>query len=234
MRGPTRIGLLAVSLVCLFALMVASAFADADDQLRDKEKGTVLRDVKAKPENQPDAIEFVNNGTAKLKTSLGTIECTELEFGSTVLSNALGAVELALPFGVAEGDNCSITGVGAVPTYFDTTAEGAVGNAANKKVARITVADTGVGTPVVATLHDLKFSQSIGGKFCTGELNEVSGTVTNSSGPFVEEKTPNLEAKFEKTIKVSGEAGCPTEATLTVNFFLETPSTMTDTAWFES
>jgi hypothetical protein len=230
MRGSTRIGLLAVSLVCLFAFMATSAFS-AERRVFDKKGGTALRDVNSTPnKNQPDAFEFVNNGTAKLATSLGTIECTELEFGTTLVNNdGVSALKLAIPFGVAEGDNCSLFG-GFVPTYFDTLANGAVGNVANGNVASVTIA--GAASPFTATLHDLKFSQNIGGKFCTGELDKVEGKVANSEGPFVEEKTPNLELKIEKAITVSGE-GCPTTATLTANFFLETPSTTTDTAWIE-
>jgi hypothetical protein len=231
MRGPTRIGLLALSLVCLFASMAASAFS-AERRVFDKKGGTALRDVNSTPsKNQPDAIEFVNNGASKLATSVGTIECTELEFGTTLVNNdGVSALRLAIPFGVAEGDNCNLAGVGNVPTYFDTLANGAVGNAANGNVASATI--TGAVAPFTATLHDLKFSQNIAGKFCTGELDKVEGKVENSSGPFVEEKTPNLELKIEKEVTVSG-TGCPTTAKLTANFFAETPSTTTDTAWIE-
>jgi hypothetical protein len=230
MRGSTRIGLLAVSLVCLSAFMATSAFS-AERRVFDKKGGTALRDVNSTPKNQPDAFEFVNNGVAKLAIPLvGTIECSEMEFGTTLVNNnGVAALNLAIPFGVAEGDNCSL-GANLVPTYFDTLANGAVGNVANGNVASVTI--TGAAAPFTATLHDLRFSQNILGKFCTGELDKVEGKVTNSEGPFVEEKTPNLELKIEKAITVSGE-GCPTTATLTANFFLETPSTTTDTAWIE-
>jgi hypothetical protein len=58
MRGSTRIGLLAISVVCMFAVMVASAFADADDQMLDsKGSATFLRDVSsATPKKTPDAL----------------------------------------------------------------------------------------------------------------------------------------------------------------------------------
>jgi hypothetical protein len=231
MRGSTRIGLLAVSLTCLFAFMATSALS-AERRVFDKKGGTALRDVNSTPnKNQPDAFEFVNNGVAKLAIPTGTIECSEMEFGTTLVNNdGVSALKLAIPFGVAEGDNCNLTGVGNVPTYFDTLTNGAVGNSANGNVASVTI--TGAASPFTATLHDLKFSQNIAGKFCTGELDKVEGKVANSEGPFVEEKTPNLELKIEKAITVSGE-GCPTTATLTANFFLETPSTTTDTAWIE-
>jgi hypothetical protein len=244
MRGSTRIGLLAVSLVCLFAFMVASAFADADDQLLDKAAGTALRDVKTEPSpHQPDALEFVNNGAVILKTGVGTITCTELEFGSTVLSNKVGTVELALPFGVAEGDNCTtplLEKTENVPTYFDTLESGAVGNTANGKVASISLADSGAGTEIIATVHNLKFSQNIPTiGFCTGNVDGKTGTVTNVTAGFVEESTPNINVQFTKAkipITATGGTGCPTtsEAELTANFLLETPSTTTDTAFFQS
>jgi hypothetical protein len=198
----------------------------------DKTKTTLLRDVTATPEHQPDAAEFVNNGNVELKTNIGTITCTEIEFGTTVLSNTTSLARLALPFGVAEGDNCS-TFTGEVPTYFDTLASGAVGNAANGNVASVTVTEP--GGVLTATVNDLKFSQNIPGiGFCTGDLNGITGAITNSEGPFVEEKTPNLNVQFTKAkvaITASGGVGCPKEGELTANFFLETMSTKTDTAW---
>jgi hypothetical protein len=234
MRGSTRIGLMAISLVCMFAFMVATAFGDADDQLLNQKAGVALRDVASTPTNQPDAAEFVNNGNVVLETSLGTITCTEEEFGATVLKNKPGEVELAIPFGVAEGQDCT-SPLGEVPTYFDTLATGAVGNSANSKVASVSIADTGAGTKIVATMHNLKFSQKIGTIFCTGNLDGIVGEVTNSEGPFVEEEKPNLNVQFTaQKVAVAGEAGCPTEGKLTANFFLETPSTGTDTAWFNS
>jgi hypothetical protein len=191
----------------------------------------LLRDLAKEPKNQPDALEFVNSETAKFTiTGVGTIECSELEFGTTVVKNP--GVTLALPFGVAEGDNCSLAGVGLVPTYFDTTEEGAVGNAATKKVATITITEPVAGT-FVAMIHDLKFSQSINGKFCTANVDGAEGKLVNSEGPFVEEKTPNLEARFEKVaVKVTGTE-CPEKSELTANFFVETPSTATDTVWLK-
>jgi hypothetical protein len=228
MRGPIRIGLLAISLVCSFAFTAASAFA-ATPELLDKKGGVLLRDLAKEPKNQPDAIEFVNNGVAKLAIAgVGTIECSELEFGTTVVKNP--GITLALPFGVAEGDNCSLTGIGNVPTYFDTTEEGAVGNAATKKVATITVTEP-TANVYAAVVHELKFSQNIAGKFCTANVDGVEGKVVNSSGPFVEEEKPNLEAKVEKAKLTVTGTGCPETAELTANFILETPSTTTDTAW---
>jgi hypothetical protein len=245
MRGPIRIGLLAISLVSMFAFIAASAFADADDHMLDaKGSATVLRDVStATPKNQPDALEFVNNGEVKLATTLGTIGCTELEFGTTMLHNTVGNVVFALPFGVAEGDNCKLALVN-VPTYFDTLNNGVVGNQANGAVASVTVADTNNNNKVMAKVENLKFSQKVpgvgGSGFCVGDVNGKEGTVENSEGPFVEESTPNLNVQFTETVipVTNGEGvvapNCPTEGKLTGNFFLETPSTVTDTAWFNT
>jgi hypothetical protein len=237
MRGPTRIGLLVISLVCMFTFVAASASAAERQLFNEESEGTrkLLRDVNTKPPIgalQPDALEFVNNGTAKLAiVGLGTIECSQIEFGTTLVNNdGVSALKLAVPFGVAEGDQCSLAGIGNVPIYFDTLANGAVGSGAN--VASITVTGAKPG-PYAATVHDLSVSQNLGGTFCTYQLNGVEGKVADSKGPFVEEKLPNLEAKFEKVkVTISGEQGCPAEGKLTANFFLETPSTTTDT-WIE-
>jgi hypothetical protein len=245
MRGSTRVGLLVVSLICLFSFMSVAAYADKDDQLLDKEKGVLLRDVTSTPTNQPDALEFVNNGEVKLEATIAakkeTIVCTEIEFGGTVLDNNLKeekeAVTLAVPFGVAEGDNCKV-GAANVPTYFDTLATGAVGNQATGKVASITIADSGAGSKIIATVHNLKFSQNIPGiGFCTSNVDGKAGEVTNVTAGFVEEAAPNLNVQFTKAevpIESSGGVGCPTKGELTGNFFLETPSTQTDTAFFKT
>ena len=58
----------------------------------DKTKTTLLRDVTTAPEHQPDAAEFANNGEVTLKTSIGTITCTEIEFGTTVLGSDDGSI----------------------------------------------------------------------------------------------------------------------------------------------
>jgi hypothetical protein len=231
MRGPIRTGLLAVSLCCLFALIAGSASATTAELL-DKKEGNLLRDVGREPKNQPDAGEFVNNGTVELVTTAGTIKCTEIEFGTTVVKNP--GVTLGLPFGVAEADNCSVAGVN-VPTLFDTTNEGAVGTPGGV-VASVTVEK--VGAEFIATLHNLKFSQKVplvgGTGFCTGNLNGLTGVVRNAEGALVEEKTPNLNVTFTKVkvpIENAGAEKCPKEGELTANFFLETPSTETDTAF---
>ncbi len=244
MRSSIRIGLLAVSLVCAFALVVASAFADTDDQLRSAKApaGAPLRDVTTAPINQPDAGEFVNVGNVELKTSSGVIICTEMEFGTTVVNNKPGEVTLALPFGVAEGDNCTNSIVGIVPTYFDTTAEGAVGvPGPPSKVATITITDKSPEvSPIIATVHNLLFSQHIPGiGWCTGNVNGKEGKVTNGTEPFGEEGANGLKVRFETAIPITASPGqtcslAGTNAELIAEFVLETPSTTTDGAWFET
>jgi len=237
MRGPTRIGLLAISVVCAFAVMVTSALA-APRLWTDSTKTTPLRDVNATPKNQPDAAEFNNKGNVELVVTIAglkkTIVCTEIEIGTTVVNNDGKAnPKLALPFGVAEGDNCSVGGAN-VPTYFDTTPEGAVGVEVLKvpRVASVTITEPKAGE-FEAALENLEFSQNVPGVgFCTGNLNGIAGKVENVTKGFVEEAPPNLNVQFTKAkVPIAGVAGCPTVGELTANFFLETPSTITDTAF---
>jgi len=233
MRGPTRIGLLAISVVCMFALTASSALGVT---LREKAAGKILREVGTVPKDQPDALEFNNNGNVVLVTNAPlTITCEEIELGTTVVKNPGAPLVLAVPFGVAEGDQCTAPGVGNVLTYFDTTAEGAVGNAAVNKVA--TVGIEKVGAVFIAKVHNLKFSQSIAGKFCVGNVDEKLGEVKNRVGAIVEEKPPNLNVQFTETVipitNGEGTTGCPTEAKLTANFFLETMSGEFDEAFVE-
>jgi hypothetical protein len=217
----------------MFTALTASASASEREML-DKKGGTLLRDVAKEPKGLPDSLEFVNNGTVKVSMAgIGTVECTEIALGATVANNnGTSGLKLAMPFGVFEGDNCALAGIGKVPSNFVTLANGPVGNPANGHVTSVTI--TGGAAPFTATLHDLKFSQNIGGKFCTFDFNLVEGKMTNTEAGFVEEKPPNLEAKFDKVkSKASGEVGCPAEAEVTADFFLKTPSTTTDTAWVQ-
>jgi hypothetical protein len=203
-----------------------------------EKKETLLRDVKASPENQPDAGEFVNNGNVVLTTSGGlinpTITCKEIEFGGAVVSNTEALAELSIASGVAEGDECTDGSGNQVHTLFDTLANGAVGSAAAGKVASVTVTEPAAGV-FEATVHNLAWSfndAAIGSSiWCTGEANNIKGKVTNSKGPFTEEKEPNLKLELkEAELEVKG-AGCPTKGKITATFFLETPSTFTDTVW---
>jgi hypothetical protein len=222
--------LLAALAVCAFAALPGQASA-AKPELLDKSAGTLLRDVNKAPTKQPDALEFANNGTLEFATGIGTWTCTEFEFATTVVK-AENPVNLAVAFGVSEGDECKI-GAANMPIYFATLASGAVGNPANGNVAKVSI--TEVGGVKTATISDLKLAQNIPGiGFCTANLNGLTGSVANGVGALVEEKTPNLNVQFTKIkvpITASGGVGCPAEMELTGNFFLETPSTLTDTAF---
>jgi hypothetical protein len=233
------ISLAPVLAVVALALAPGQALAKKARFWTDKTETTLLRDVKSTPnEHQPDAGEFVNNGNIVLKTSGGlvnpTITCKEIEFGGAVVSNVEGNATLAVASGVAEGDECTDEKGNQVHTLFDTLASGAVGNAANGNVASVTVSGEHPG-PYTATVNDLKWSfndAAIGSSvWCTGNANGITGTVTNSEGPFTEEKEPNLKVEFkEAAVPVEGTL-CPPKGSLTGTFFLETPSTFTDTVW---
>jgi hypothetical protein len=194
----------------------------------DSTKTTLLRSVTSVPKSQPDAMEFANNGPvlfANRTKEEPPIFCNEVEFGTTVVVNS-GALEtkLALPFGVAEGDNCNQdnpAGVVNVPTYFDTGANGVV-------PATITV--TG-GPPFIATVHKLKLSQNRPAGFCTVNLEGIKGELHNVVEGFVEEAPPNLNVGFEG-VPITTTCGKKKFAEIFVaNFFLETMSTTTDTAF---
>jgi hypothetical protein len=203
-----------------------------------KSETTLLRSVKSPPINQPDALEFANQGNVAFiltnpKGEQKIVTCTEIEFGTTVVANnnvnkaGEAITKLALPFGVAEGDDCttpnSAGSLEPVPTYFDTLANGVV-------PATITITG-GPGPPFFATFNNLKFSQNIAGLFCTESLPGIKGEVANGAEPFVEEMPPNLSVG----IKGIGPVTCGGKKAGTVEviarFFLETMSTTTDTAW---
>jgi hypothetical protein len=219
----------------LFALTASSALA-IPRLWADKTLTTALRDVTTEPsKGQPDSLEFNNNGNVTLVTSIGTVTCTELEFGSSVLNNnGTTAPALAIPWGVAEADNCSAPGLANIQTLFDTLTTGVVGEAGT--TASVTITGTKV-LGFTGTLHNLKFSQKLVAAWCTGSLGGLTGKINNSEGPFVEESPPNLNIQFTEIkvpiTKTGGTGECPTEGKLTGNFFLETPSTATDTAWVE-
>jgi hypothetical protein len=208
------------------SVFVAPSFGAAFPQFwTDATKTTLLRSVTALPKNQPDAMEFGNEGpVAFLIRNEPPIECNEVEFGTTVLVNT-GALEskLALPFGVAEGDNCHQPfsgGLIPVPTYFDTTAAGVV-------PATITV----TGPPLAATLHKLAFSHNIKGAFCTTNLEGAKGEIKNVEAGFVEESPPNLSLIFEAVPMAVTCGKAKTAGVFFAHFFLETMSTLTDTAF---
>jgi hypothetical protein len=189
-------------------------------------KTKLLRSVTAVPKNQPDAIQFDNEGPIVIGISSAEepILCNEVEIGTTVVVNN-GELEtkLALPFGVAEGDNCHQRIPGAeieVPTYFDTTPAGVV-------PANITVTP-----PNIATLHKLKLSHDKKGVFCTSSLEGAKGPILNVAEGFVEESPPNLKLTLEGPTTVTC-AGVKTAGFFIGHFFLETMSTTTDTAFLE-
>jgi hypothetical protein len=137
--------------------------------------------------------------------------------------------KLALPFGIAEGNSCTEGPIGAVPTYFDTTAAGVV-------PATITFKG-GPGPPIFATIHKLKLSMSIAGKFCTVPFEGTQGEVVNLKGFPGEERAPNLELVFTGAPGTSFATCEGTTTTykvfLTAHYLLETMSTLTDTVWIE-
>jgi hypothetical protein len=227
------------------ALSAAPALAHTPQFWTDKTETLKLRSVTSTPSKlQPDALEFSNNGpletviktiaTKKEGSEEKTVLCTEVEFGTTVVVNSPEGEknhedELAMPFGIAEGDACEEGKSGAaVPTYFDTTAVGVV-------PATVTFSGGPEPTAIIATVHKLKLSENIGSAFCTLSLEGAKGEVHNSSGPFVEESTPNLNVQFTKAALsgscVEGPITRKFTGTFTANYFLETMSTLTDTAW---
>jgi hypothetical protein len=107
--------------------------------------------------------------------------CNEVEIGTTVVVNS-GAAEtkLAMPFGVAEGDDCitqNPLGTFPVPAYFDTTAAGAV-------PATITI--TG-GPPFIITIHKLHLAEHQG------------QAAVASADPSFKQKAPERSGAFEVT-----------------------------------
>jgi hypothetical protein len=244
MKKTMTFGLL--SIVAAVSLSAAPASAAGPAVFRTEQGGALLRSVSTLPSlRQPDAIEFNNEGPLSFvlrfiplkgekEGAIKTVVCTEFELGTTVVTNVLEGVEenrLAMPFGVAEGDNCQEIGGPAVPTYFDTSAAGVV-------PATITFMKT---TPehALATVHKLKMSYNVGGKFCTAIFEGTKGTVVDSKGPFssmTEEGPPNTAIEFVNAPFNGSCEGKPVRkfnGELTAKFFVETMSTLTDTVWIE-
>jgi hypothetical protein len=234
-----RKGLLVGLLSAAFASVLVVSAASAAPMFFDQKGGVPLRSVATLPsKNQPAAIQFdtVEGPTYVLNLSSGetvTIGCHEVEYGTTVVTNTpegvLGENKLALPFGVAEGDECTggTTG-GPVPTYFDTTAAG---------VVPATITFSGVLPAITATLHKLKMSFEISpGVFCTATFEGTPGEVVDVGGPFAEESFPNTFIRF---IKAPFTGTCATKPVLKFTgefdtfMVVETPSTATETVWIE-
>jgi hypothetical protein len=233
MRGPRRIGLLAISVVCLFAFMASSAFAA--DELLTKAAGTRLRELTTAPAGFPDSLEFVNKGSVVLKVGELTNTCTEMEFGTFVKTNPVGGNPvLSLPWGVAEGDNCTfLTDFG--PVTSDTAHGGAL------ETSVVIKDDEPEPNPIRANVTKLQFTVqgTIAGTCVYGVsgAETLVGNVTTTGGPYGEEGAePNLTVSFSGKIlqRQAGSAEvCPKEAELNkAVFILETPSTNTDGAFY--
>jgi hypothetical protein len=211
----------ALAILVVGAVSASPVFALAQ-LYTDSSKTVLLRTVTTEPKNQPDALEWINNGPVTIFYAGGSDTCLEVEFGTTLLQNEK-EVKLAMPFGVTEGDEC-MEGTTLVPTYFDTNGSGAV-------PANITL----TGPPPHATIHKLKLSLQTVSGFCTATLENLEGLMTNVAGGFVEESPPNLSVTFGEPNNIM--ILCPAvskkaiPATFTATFFLETPSTTTDTAF---
>jgi hypothetical protein len=231
MKNKLLVGL--ASLLVVGALSAASAFA-APRLWTDSTETTLLRSVTSVPKLQPDALEFINEGPELFQLNTAKEEeppivCYEVELGTTVVANDSLVKEnletkLALPFGVAEGDQCSQelpAGPLMVPTYFDTSTTGGV---------KATITITG-GPPFIATIKRLKLSLNKGGTFCTVWIENVTGELVNALEPFVEEAPPNLNVTFAGPTKVACQGAKKTTGFVAARFFLETMSTTTDTAW---
>jgi len=221
--------------------LLASASASAAPRFFEGKGGPLLRSVSSLPsKNQPAAIEFsaVEGVTWTLKFLPETtkeeiqVRCTELEVGTTVVTNAIETLEnenkLAMPFGVAEGDDCFSGPAGLVPTYFDTNAAG---------VVPATITFGGVLPAITAKLHKLKMSWEIKpGIFCTGTFENTPGEVIDVGGPFKEESFPNTFIQFKGAPFTGSCATKPIKkfnGEMTGALFVETPSTITDTVWIE-
>jgi hypothetical protein len=218
----------------LLAGALFAASANATKLWTDSSATEKLRSITSLPKNQPDALEFANEGPVEFrlmrKGFVNPITCTEVELGTTVLGNEslvkkVIETRLAMPFGIAEGDDCnginSSGGPETVPTYFDTSAAGAV---------TASIAITGTG-PFTATIENLRVSQEVEkGTFCTTTIQGVSGEISNVTAGFVEESPPNLNVGFSALVPVV----CGKEKVSSVfnaKFFLETMSSVTDTAF---
>jgi hypothetical protein len=232
MKTKLLVGL--ASVLAVGALSAAPAFA-SPRLWTDATETTLLRDVASPPKAQPDALEFVNDQPVVIQLSTATEEespifCNEVEIGTTVVANnrlikEIVETKLAVPFGVAEGDECVQYfpgGVLTVPTYFDTSGNGAV---------KGTITITGGGPQFLATINKLRLSVNRAGVFCTVYLEGVQGVLSNVAEGFVEESPPNLNVGFEGPTLIKCPHAKKKSGYFAAHFFLETMSTTTDTAW---
>lgn len=242
MKGKFLVGL--VSVLVVGVLLAGPAAAHTPRFFNEASVGTrvPLRSVASLPSiRQPDAIEFNNNGNVTLTLhflptkgkgeTTTTVVCTEIEFGTTVVTNNLEATEeankLALPFGVAEGNECKEPPGAPVPTYFDTLATG---------VVPAYIMFSGEKPLLKASIHNLKLSSVVGGKFCTSTFENTIGEVVDELPGIPEETIPNTHLVFTKapfTGTCEGKPVTKFNGELTAEFFVETMSTLTDTVWVE-
>jgi hypothetical protein len=198
-----------------------------------------LRDLLTEPIHQPDDLEFnghlrITLGDQKENPGNEPAECREVELGTTVRSNTSGNLQLKLPWGVAEGDECRRQPSEAlVPTYFDTSATG-IGTGS------MAISEVPAGSKMyVAKITNLLLSQKYPNEWCTINLATSAGIVENVLSEISEEGAPNLEVKF--FIPAASQT-CTPNGTIERHkfvgpvqgdFVLETMSTATDTAFVE-
>jgi hypothetical protein len=242
MRGLKRIGLLAISVVCILAFTAVSAFGDADDELLTSGTGVLLRDINTATANQPSAVELVNAETTKLEVvGVATSECTESEFGSFVTKNKAGAgvttgPELSVPFGVFE--NCTLSTGGNAPVYLDTEGTTKAASGVEAKVW-----DEGAA-PFKVELKGLKLSLYVNTTPVT--ICKLTGTIigvwTNGAGPFTENSPTNQSAVDFKGQTLTGKCNTTnvTASIKSAKYFVETMSDSqnftgsSDTVFFKS
>jgi hypothetical protein len=234
MRGPRRIGLLAISGVCLFAFMTTSAFA-ADELLTKEAAGTRLRELTTTPAGSPDSLELVNKESFVWKQGELSNTCTEIELGAFVKTNPVGGNPvLSLPWGVAEGDNCTFL-VYFGPVTSDEKHPGSLETSMTIKD------DEPAPNPIRAVVT--KFEMAWLGEpwgtciYGVSGAETLVGNVTTTGGPYGEEgAVANLTVSFSGKIlqRQAGSAElCPKELELNkAVFILETPSTNTDGAFY--
>jgi hypothetical protein len=233
----------AVAAVAIVALAASPASAGKLPRLwTDSTMTTPLRSVTTPPKDQPDALEFVNLEAFGFElrdtseTPFEPAECTEVEFGTAVVTNLpeeelkVSENKLAMPFGVAEGDNCFSANGLPVRLYFDTNPTGGV---------PATITFSGAGPLVFkGKIHKLKLSTEvvapIPNLFCTITLENTELNLQDVTEGFVEENPPNLTASLVPG--ATGTETCPPSKlkhpiNVKGSFFLETMSTTTDTAF---
>jgi hypothetical protein len=201
MRGSRRIGLLAISVVCVFAFTAVSASA-----------GQFWTNA-AKTQALPDAagnnggtvgygypIELVNSGELELKSTGLTNKCQEGEVDTYVNKNTTTLAEALVVAGQFECDN---------PTSLATP-------------SAATAVFTGVSTVTVKNLKFVILPLGTALK-CVFETNAagIAGVWANVGAVGVEEELGS-NVTFTKVKLFSTSTGCPTEGELTGKFAAET------------